>query len=222
MLINDDFSKPAVFNTDAMEWTPSPLPGVERRMLDRIGGEKVTWSTSIVRYEKGSRFSAHVHPKGEEFFVLDGVFEDENGAYPAGSYVRNPGGSKHAPFSSQGCTIFVKLQQIKSEDQTQLAIDTNLADWEQTEIPGRKILELHAFEGERVYLSSLPPNLQMDEHVHPGGEEFLVLSGEVWDAERVYPKGCWARLEPGSKHAPASGPEGAKLWVKTGHLAEKV
>ena len=39
----------------------------------------------------------HVHGGGEEFLVLEGVFQDEHGDFPAGSYVRNPPQSHHTP-----------------------------------------------------------------------------------------------------------------------------
>jgi anti-sigma factor ChrR (cupin superfamily) len=40
--------------------------------------------------------------------VLEGVFQDEHGTYPAGSWLRNPPGSLHRPWSEAGCTIWVK------------------------------------------------------------------------------------------------------------------
>src|SRR6056297_2598515 len=71
------------------------MPGVRRRMLDRIGNE-VARATTIVRFDPGSAFSAHTHDGGEEYLVLDGTFQDEDGDFPAGSYVRNPPTSSHA------------------------------------------------------------------------------------------------------------------------------
>ena len=103
-----DLTEAAFADTEAMAWLTSPSPGVERKPLDRDGGE-VARATSVVRYAAGSRFSPHRHERGEEFLVLDGVFADEHGRYPAGSYVRNPPGSAHAPFSDEGCTILVKV-----------------------------------------------------------------------------------------------------------------
>lgn len=73
-------------------------------------------TTSIVKYDPGSRFAQHHHPMGEEIFVLQGVFSDESGDYPAGTYLRNPPGSYHSPFSDQGCIIFVKLNQSIARD----------------------------------------------------------------------------------------------------------
>ena len=70
-----------------MEWIASPAGGVDRKMLDRIGDEKAR-ATSIVRYAADSAFPEHEHPLGEEFYVLEGVFSDEHGDYPAGTYVQ--------------------------------------------------------------------------------------------------------------------------------------
>ena len=64
MELNADFSKRVVVHSNALEWQASPMKGVDRRMLDRIGGE-VARATTIVRYAPGSKFSAHTHTGGE-------------------------------------------------------------------------------------------------------------------------------------------------------------
>src|SRR5690606_10081096 len=110
-----DFSVPAVVHAARLEWVASPSPGVHRRMLFRIGEEKAR-ATSIVRYAPNSHFPRHAHPGGEEFLVLEGTFQDETGDFPAGTYVRNPPGTAHAPGSDAGCTIFVKLWQFREDD----------------------------------------------------------------------------------------------------------
>src|SRR5262249_9220364 len=127
MRINADFTKRASVHAATSDWVQSPMPGVERRMLDRVGDE-VARATSIVRYAPGTAFSPHTHPGGEEFFVLDGIFQDERGDYPAGSYIRNPPASRHTPQSQAGCTIFVKLFQFDPADRSHVNIDTGLID----------------------------------------------------------------------------------------------
>ena len=122
MNLNADFTQRAVVHAGSLPWQPSPTAGVDRRMLDRIGGE-VARATTIVRYAPNSRFPAHIHGGGEEFLVLDGVFQDEHGDFPAGSYVRNPPGSRHTPGSAPGCTIFVKLWQFDPDDRTEVRLD---------------------------------------------------------------------------------------------------
>lgn len=112
--LNADLSQPA-FVRDK-NWVPSPAKGVQRILLERQGGEQTTRATSLVAYQANSQFTAHTHPLGEEFIVLSGVFSDEHGDYPAGTYVRNPPGSSHSPFTKEGCLILVKLQQMPVHD----------------------------------------------------------------------------------------------------------
>ena len=97
-------------NTETMDWQASPSPGVWRKRLELIGEAESGRVTSVVRYAPGSAFSSHEHPQGEEILVLAGTFSDQSGSYPAGSYLLNPEGFAHAPFSQEGCTLFVKLR----------------------------------------------------------------------------------------------------------------
>src|SRR5262245_47484929 len=110
-----DLTKRARVRSGESHGLRSPMPGRERRMLDRVGDEAAR-ATSIVRYATGTAFSPHTHLGGEEFFVLEGIFQDERGDYPAGSYVRNPPTSRHTPGSQAGCTIFLKLFQFVPAD----------------------------------------------------------------------------------------------------------
>ena len=157
MELNADFSMRAVVHSDDIPWVKSPMPGVERRMLDRIGDE-VARATTIVRYAPESRFSSHVHTGGEEFLVLDGVFEDEHGQFPAGSYIRNPPQSAHTPGSEPGCTIFVKLWQFDLADRTHVRIDTNKMRYvEPAGRPGVSLLPLFSDGNEDVCLERWAP-----------------------------------------------------------------
>ncbi len=216
MRINADFTERVVIETEQMPWVASPLPGVERRMLDRVG-EEVARATSIVRYAPGSHFSAHSHGGGEEFLVLEGVFSDEHGDFGPGSYIRNPPGSSHTPFSDQGCTIFVKLWQMAPEDQAHVRIDTRNGAWQPGAVPGLEVLPLFSREPENVALVRWQAGARFPGHGHPGGEEILVLDGVFEDELGRYPKGTWLRSPPGSVHTPFSE-EGCLIYVKTGHL----
>ena len=199
-------------------WLASPMPGVDRQMLDRIG-EEVARATSIVRYAPQSYFSEHEHGGGEEFFVLDGVFSDETGDYPAGTYVRNPIGSRHTPHSDEGCTIFVKLHQFAAEDRAQFSIDTRSAEFLPGPAKGLTVLPLHEFGTESVALVRWEPGTCFTGHRHWGGEEILVLEGVFQDEHGDYPAGTWLRNPHLSEHHPFSD-EGCLIYVKTGHLPE--
>jgi anti-sigma factor ChrR (cupin superfamily) len=192
------------------------MAGVQRRILER-DGEEVARATSIVRYAPGSHFSAHRHGGGEEFLVLEGTFSDEAGDYPPGTYVRNPVGSTHAPFSQEGCTILVKLWQMHPDDQTRVVIPTANTPWVPGMVPGLEVMPLHSFSTETVALVKWAPGTQFPRHSHPGGEEIFVLDGVFEDELGSYPSGTWLRNPPGSIHTPFSR-EGCIIYVKVGHL----
>lgn len=216
MQIHADLSQRAVVNSNQIPWVDSRLPGVQRRMLER-DGEEVARATSLVRYAPNSFFDAHTHSGGEEFLVLEGVFSDEMGDFPAGMYVRNPIGSKHTPHSKDGTTILVKLRQFEPDDQAFVRIDTKQADWFPGQVKGLSVMPLHTYKDEHVALVKWEAETTYNRHIHTQGEEVFVLSGTFADEFGVYPEGTWIRNPPGSEHTPYSE-EGCVIYVKTGHL----
>ena len=218
MRVNADFSERVVIRPDEYDWVASPAAGVERMMLDRIGDE-VARATTIVRFAPDSYFDAHTHGGGEEFFVLDGVFSDETGDYPAGTYVRNPIGTSHKPHTAEGATIFVKLHQFDEDDTEQFHIDTKTADFRPGMVEGLSVLPLHSSKSENVALVRWAPGTRFTPHNHWGGEEILVLEGTFEDEHGKYPAGTWIRSPHMSQHKPWSD-EGCLIYVKTGHLPQ--
>lgn len=214
MELNSDFSKRVTVHSDQLDWTPSPMKGVDRRMLDRIGAE-VARATSIVRYAPGSKFSAHTHTGGEEFIVLDGVFQDEHGDFPAGTYVRNPPTTAHTPGSDEGCIIFVKLWQFDMEDRNQFRV--TMADALPAPVKGVSTAVLHKDDRETVTYSHIDAGAGFN-IADAGGIEVLMIDGGLTVAGERLEKGSWLRLPEGEALAGVAGPEGAKVWVKTGHL----
>lgn len=217
MKINADFTQRAVVHADRTEWVTSPMPGVHRRMLDRVGAE-VARATTLVRYAPGSAFSAHTHDGGEEFVVVDGVFQDEHGDYPAGSYIRNPPGTRHTPSSAPGCVIFVKLWQFEPTDATPVKVNTHkMASVRDATRAGVSITPLFQDARESVRMETWDAHA----HIHldlPGGGEFLVMDGSFTDSGEHFHKDDWLRLPLGSQLNAQVGPQGARVWVKTGHL----
>ena len=217
-LVNADFTRRVVISTDTLPWIPSPTAGIERRLLDRIGGE-VARATSLVRYAPNSAFPAHEHALGEEFLVLAGVFSDEHGDYGEGSYVRNPPKSRHAPRTAPGCTIFVKLRQMPPTEKKRVVIDTARATWKPADPKGLITLSLHLAPetGESVTLELISPGTGLTETEQPGGEEIFVLSGELSDRYGSHRAGTWIRNPAGSRSGFGSE-GGATYWAKRGHL----
>ncbi|MBO6504885.1 MAG: cupin domain-containing protein [Kordiimonadaceae bacterium] len=217
MELNADFDARAAVHSEQLEWRASPMKGVSRRMLDRIGDE-VARATTIVRYDPGSHFSAHTHTGGEEYIVLDGVFQDEHGDFPVGSYVRNPPTSSHTPRSDPGTVIFVKLWQFDMADRTHVNINMNEAKAAPAECrDGVEILPLHRDDREDVRMERWAAGATVTVDTE-GGAEFLVLDGSFEESGETFEKHSWLRVPKGYDLSIVAGENGARVWVKTGHL----
>jgi anti-sigma factor ChrR (cupin superfamily) len=216
MMLNMRFTERVVINTNGQPWQPSPAPGVWRKPLAREEAER-GHATSVVRYDPGASFARHGHPLGEEILVLAGIFADENGQFGAGTYFRNPPGSSHAPFSTTGCELLVKLHQFLPADRVQVCIDTSRNAW-QVGSGNLEVMPLHEFATETVALVKWPPGERAHWHAHAGGSEIFVLSGELNDEGGTYPRGTWLRNPPGTEPC-FRGNREAVIWVKTGHLS---
>ena len=208
MRINADFTKRASVHFDQTDWVPSPAPGVQRKMLDRIGAE-VARATTIVRFAPGSAFAAHTHDGGEEYLVLDGVFQDELGDFPAGTYVRNPPTSSHTPATKPGATILVKLHQFDPDDRTEV----------RRSIAGAGQVPLHqdTHETVRVENWAAGDTVSID---GPGGLEVFVLAGGFTESGEFFGVWDWLRLPAGAQFTGVVGPDGAQVWIKSGHLSD--
>ncbi len=204
---------------DTLPWLPSPLPGVSRRILEREGSE-VARATSIVRYDAGSRFDAHEHTLGEEYLVLDGVFSDEHGDHPRGTYVRNPPGSRHTPASRNGCTIFVKLRQMHPDDEATVIIDTGDQTWQFCTGSGHRRVPLFARTdgSEFVTMEHFAPGAELPSpDAQPGGEELLLLEGDLEEDGRRLEALTWQRT-PAKQARRRRTASGCLCWIKRGHL----
>ena len=216
MRIHADRTRNAVSHGGALPWLPSPVPGIERRMLERIGGE-IALATSIVRYAPKSHFPPHAHELGEEYIVLEGTFADEHGTYPVGTYVRNPPGSRHAPYTEGGCTILVKLRQMPPENRDRICVHIHDHAWNATEYSGRQRLSLYQSPNEQVCMQRFTAECQIATVACVGGEELFVMQGRIVLSDgSVLDTWGWLRrpAQSGGFTALAS----TVLWVKQGHL----
>jgi anti-sigma factor ChrR (cupin superfamily) len=215
-LIHSDLTQRAVVDTSNLEWLQSPALGVQRRMVERNGAEKAR-ATSIVKYAPGAQFAQHTHDLGEELFVLDGIFEDEHGQYPQGSYIRNPPSSRHSPGAKDGCTLFVKLRHFSANDDKRVMIGTEASPWYPGMVKGLSVMPLHEFESQNTALVRWDAGTYFSPHRHFGGEEIYVLKGVFEDEHGRYGPGTWMRSPHLSTHQPFSK-QGCTILVKTGHL----
>lgn len=217
MKINAEFDKRVVVHTTQQPWLKSPMKGVYRRPLDRIGDE-VARATTIVRYDPESHFSSHIHTGGEEFFVLEGVFKDEHGDYPVGSYIRNPPTSSHTPGSVDGCVIFVKLWQFQLDDRKTVHIDTNaIIAAKDKHLDAVSVIPLYHDENEDVSVQYWDADSTITFDI-TDGVEVLVLEGDFVESNETLFAQSWLRLPKGRPLMVKTGPNGAKVWFKKNHL----
>ena len=216
MRINDDLSRPVIVHAGRQDWVPSPATGVDRRMLFRIGDE-VARATSIVRYAPGSAFPRHTHGGGEEIIVLDGIFQDEHGDYPAGSYFRNPPSTSHVPASREGCTIFVRLWQFRGGDDVQIVRRPGEGR-KVTPRPGAFAATVLFDDGhEEVRLEDWKGSARVTVQ-NTRGLEFLVLAGGLQIGDEQLEPQSWGRLPGGAPLRADAGPSGARIWMKDAPL----
>jgi len=218
--INGNLSVRVSVDTVKMDWSPSPSGSVWRKRVHLVGPAESGQVTSVVRYEPHSRFHAHDHPDGEEVLVLDGVFSDEHGDWPAGTFLLNPEGFRHAPFSNGGCVLFVKLRQFAGRERRHVVVDTNKVDWRPTALYGVTCKELYRQEGfaDRVRLEHWAAGADLGGIIYEQGAELFVIDGEFVDEVGSFASGCWLRFPPGSQHRPKTR-SGCTLYIKRGGLA---
>ena len=98
--LNADLSARAVVRSGEMGYQPCPSPTVWRKRLYLDGPAEAPH---------------HNHPNGEEVFVIDGEFEDEDGFYPAGTWIHNPAESSHTVKSPKGAILYVRFGGIDEQ-----------------------------------------------------------------------------------------------------------
>ncbi len=218
--LNGLLDQRVVVNSHEEAWQPSPSGTVWRKRFHRVGPAESGQVTSLVRYQPNASFPPHGHPEGEEILVLEGTFSDEHGDWPAGSYLLNPEGFRHAPFSKEGCLIFVKLRQYAGEGRKHVAIDSGAGVWEQDAVTGIATQTLYVEEdfADRMRLERWSPGSEPGPRTWPGGVEILVIEGELADDDGVYPAGTWLRLPDGAHHRPRSA-KGCLIYIKAGGVS---
>lgn len=223
--LNGDMDLRARMDTASMKWQSSPGGSVWRRRVHLVGEPESGQVTSVVRYEPGSTFPAHDHPEGEEILVLEGTFSDEHGDWTAGTYLLNPEGFRHAPFSKEGCTVFVKLRQYGSERREHVCLQTRDLAWEAGNRRGISVKLLYAGRAsngastrESVRLEHWEAGAASEAVTYPEGVEIFVIRGSLSDEVGRYDQGTWLRLPPGASHSPFSD-AGCELYVKAGAVS---
>ena len=217
--IHGDMTVVATADTSQLEWTASPSGSVHRKRVHLVGPPESGQVTSVVRYEPMSKFPAHDHPEGEEILVLEGVFSDEHGDWGAGTYLLNPEGFSHAPFSDPGCVLFVKLRQFAGLERTHVVLDTDALDWEASAVSGASQKKLYEQPGfpDVMWLERWEPGIAPGRVSYDDGAELFVIDGEYSDEFGSHPAGAWIRLPTGSSHRPRTE-AGCTVYIKAAGL----
>ena len=215
--LNGDLGVRLAIDTQSLSWEASPGGHVLRKRLHRVGPPESGQVTSVVRYEPGARFPGHDHPEGEEILVLEGVFSDEHGDWPAGTYLLNPEGFHHAPFSEEGCLLFVKLRQFPGDDRQHVAINTGELEWKASVRKSASWKKLYAQEpySDFTRLEAWDTPAELGQINFPQGAELFVLNGSFSDALGTYPAHSWLRIPAGGALTPTSS-DYCELYIKEG------
>lgn len=95
-------------------------------------------------------------------------------------------------------------------------------DWVPSPSQGVDRRMLFRIGDERARATSIvryAPHSRFPRHLHPGGEEFLVLEGTFQDEMGEYPAGAYVRNPPASGHSPRSD-AGCTIFVKLWQFRE--
>jgi hypothetical protein len=212
-----DMSVLTVVRTREMAWQPSPSSTVWRKRLFLSGPVESGQVTSIVRFEPGASFHRHGHPQGEEIFVLDGVFSDEQGDFAKNSYLLNPEGFEHAPHSDEGCLLFVRLRQHQGLDRTHVSLGIHDSGaWARDRAVRRRTLYAQPSYADSTRLEHwIEPGEMVS--TFSGGAELYVISGGFDDRIGSYREGDWIRYPAGSELR-ADVASDTMLYIRLGHL----
>ena len=218
--INGDLGVRVAVDTARMQWAPSPSGTVWRKRLHLVGPAESGQVTSVVRYEPNSTFHGHEHPDGEEILVLEGVFSDEHGDWPAGTFLLNPEGFRHSPFSREGCVLFVKLRQFPGRTRAHVATRTETLAWQPTARAGVTVRPLYSQPTftDSMRLERWARGAELGRIEYANGAELFVLEGSFADQGGTFAQGAWLRLPPGAAHSPATV-GGCVLYIKEGGFA---
>ncbi len=172
--------------------------------------------TMLTKFDPGGFFSLHGHPGGEEILVLQGDFADETGVHPPGTYMLNPEGFIHRPYSERGCLTFVKLRQHGGKSRQQIKTNIYKSSWQSGIIPQIELQLLYQQTGypEKVWVERWGSNTTLSNVVETEIKEIFVIEGIWQDELGSYPTGSWLRYPPNCAYSPRSE-TGCLIYVKT-------
>ncbi|MEI7651346.1 MAG: cupin domain-containing protein [Verrucomicrobiota bacterium] len=153
-----------------------------------------------------------------EVLVVRGQVNLKGETLGSSSYVRLAPGVPAMFTSTEASMVYLNEHTPTEPEADSFALRGNSLDWRQGMVPGLKVTSLHQGLTKHTALVRWAPETRFNPHTHVGGEEILVLEGVFRDEHGSYPAGTWIRSPHLSNHRPFTGPEGATILVKVGHL----
>ncbi|MBU3015935.1 cupin domain-containing protein [Poseidonibacter lekithochrous] len=204
--MNHDYEKRAFIDTNTIQWQKVETKDILKKILAIKDKEE----TSFIKLNEGSFLNQTEKINSVEIFVVEGIYINEYGEHPKGTYLRLPKENEALAKSNDGCVIFRKTNFFT--DTQELIINTNTEEW----LQGQGNLEVMPLY-EQTALVKWPKDEKFTPHKHWGGEEIVVLEGTFIDEHGEYPKNSWLRSPHLSEHFPYVNEE-TIIFVKTGHI----
>ncbi|ELR97154.1 cupin domain-containing protein [Gloeocapsa sp. PCC 73106] len=214
--INATLLKRVAVLQSSLTWYPTDFPGIWFGCFESDHEVQDHPVTMLTRFDPGGFFHLHGHAGGEEILVLKGNFKDEMGVHTPGTYMLNPEGFIHTPYSEEGCLTFVKLRQHGGKTRQQ--IRTNIFDgfWQPGMTPQIEVQPLYEQPGylEKAWIERWQPGALLSNVVETEIKEIFVIEGNWSDELGSYPEGSWLRYPPNYAYSPFSE-TGCLIYVKT-------
>ena len=175
-------------------------------------------SRITLRSLKAGETMTHDGSKLLEILVVRGLLNLNGEALGPASYVRLAPGVSVTFTVTQASMVYLNERTPTEPEKDSYALHGDQLDWRQGMVPGLKVTSLHQGLTKHTALVRWAPETRFNPHTHVGGEEILVLEGVFRDEHGSYPAGTWIRSPHMSNHRPFTGPEGATILVKVGHL----
>lgn len=204
--MNNDYSKRVVLNEKELEY----ISNSNNTILKKLLSQKENQETAILEMPKNSQLNSNEKFNNVEILVLDGIYINEFGAHPKGTYLKLSNENELHVKTTSGCKIFRKINYFENSEK--LIINTTSTPWQQ----GHGNLKVMPLDSQSA-LVLWPKNEKFIPHSHWGGEEIFVVYGKFMDEYGVYPQNSWIRSPHRSFHTPFVEEE-TLIYVKTGHI----
>jgi hypothetical protein len=187
---------------------------------ERALEQRVVPSESRITLRSLQAGESMTHDGGKllEVLVVRGLLSLNGEAIGPASYARLAPGISTKFTAVEASMVYLNERTPTEPEKDSFALHGDELDWRQGMVPGLKVTSLHQGLTKHTALVRWAPETRFNPHTHVGGEEILVLEGVFRDEHGSYPAGTWIRSPHMSNHRPFTGPEGATILVKLGHL----